>query len=435
MKWIISFGKLELKYFIMIGSAIGLLFLNKHSYPLYSKEKKEIIKAYFKKVGISVKESDIKNNNALLKSFLKYLGFSLFIIGEIIRKKLSRKEKESETNILSMNNTIKKNLGQNKNDEKYKINRLDIIFMSCISIALLLNEFLAIAIKSIYGLDTIHIDEIYNTIEFTFLFFTSYLIFKLRYYKHQYLSIIIIIILEILRIIIKKKDMNTIKNAGLQVIRAFIDSIFIGYSKALMEYKYFSPYKALYIFGFINVVILLVISIIVSFIPVGDSSFCQIMHEGKCYFDNIGSIFNEFSFVQFIGLFLYMISASGIQLLFNFIANNYTICHIFPYYIVYNFSGIFKYDSIVLILLIIFCIIEFLIAFIFLEIIVLNFCGLEEYVKVNIEKRARLDTIIVDDKGSFDINEEYSIDNAQNEGEKKSSLKETPLLPIINDSN
>lgn len=435
MKWIISFGKLELKYFIMIGSAIGLLFLNKHSYPLYSKEKKEIIKAYFKKVGISVKESDIKNNNALLKSFLKYLGFSLFIIGEIIRKKLSRKEKESETNILSMNNTIKKNLGQNKNDEKYKINRLDIIFMSCISIALLLNEFLAIAIKSIYDLPTIQIDEIYNTIEFTFLFFTSYLIFKLRYYKHQYLSIIIIIILEILRIIIKKKDMNTIKNAGLQVIRAFIDSIFIGYSKALMEYKYFSPYKALYIFGFINVVILLVISIIVSFIPVGDSSFCQIMYEGKCYFDNIGSIFNGFSFVQFIGLFLYMISASGIQLLFNFIANNYTICHIFPYYIVYEFSKIFIYDSIDLILLIIFCIIEFLIAFIFLEIIVLNFCGLDKYVKVNIEKRARLDTIIVDDKGSFDINEEYSIDNAQNEGEKKSSLKETPLLPIINDSN
>lgn len=435
MKWIISFGKLELKYFIMIGSAIGLLFLNKNSYSLYSNEKEEIIKAYFKKVGISYTESDIKNNNALLKSFLKYLGFSLFIIGEIIRKKLSRKEKESETNILSMNNTIKKNLGENKNDEKYKINRLDIIFISCISIALLLNEFLAIAIKSIYGLDTIHIDEIYNTIEFTFLFFTSYLIFKLRYYKHQYLSIIIIIILEILRIIIKKKDMNTIKNAGLQVIRAFIDSIFIGYSKALMEYKYFSPFKPLYIFGFINVIILLVISIIVSFIPVGDSSFCQIMHEGKCYFDNIGSIFNEFSFVQFIGLFLYMISASGIQLLFNFIANNYTICHIFPYYIVYEFSKIFIYDSIDLILLIIFCIIEFLIAFIFLEIIVLNFCGLNEYVKVNIEKRARLDTIIVDDKGSFDINEEYSIDNAQNEGEKKSSLKETPLLPIINDSN
>ena len=433
MKYIVSFGKIELKYFIMIGCAIAFSFVCRFSYLLYSEQKEEIIKN-------EIDDDDLKKktNNALLKSFLKYVGFSLFIIGEILRKRISfGREKEQK-----INQNVLKALDLNKDLKKdmHLITFKDILIIVFISFLHLLDEFLAILTKILGHVGSIKINEVYNTIEFTFLFFISYLIFKLHYYKHQYISIIIIILAEVFQIILKlitdtKKINIFLTNSGIQLFRAFIDSIFIGYSKALMEYKYFSPYKALSIFGFINGIIMIIIYIIFNFIPIDPKSqFCSIMYEGKCYFDNLNSIFNGFNFVQFIGLFLYMIATSGTQLLFNFIVNDYTICHIFPYFIVIAFYEIFKETSLILIISIIICSIEFLISLIFLEIIILNFCGLNKNVKKNIEKRAKLDyeNQFNDHKEILDINDDYEItENGQNEEIKENnSLKLTALLPI-----
>ena len=422
MKCPLSFGKIEIKYVLMMGFAISFLFLGK-LYSLYSDEKEDILG--------DDQDKDFTQNK-LLKSLLKYIGFSLMIIADIIIKKISFKNSKNDFDEKIL---VSKEYNLTKEDSKYLITKKDIIFIILIALAHLADEFLAILIKTLKKDSTIRIDETFITSEFIFLFFASLYIFKLHYYKHQYISIIIIISLEIFRYIIKGKYTDFIKNTGIQMIRAVIDSLFIGYSKGLMEYKYFSPFKALYIFGFINGVIMIIIYCIVSFISVKkDSDFCCLKFENKCYFDNFKSIFKGFSFIQFLGLFLNMISVGGCQLLFNTISNDFTICHIFTYYTIYSFYHIitiFKKYKEIFPFLIISIILEIFMTLVFLEIIVINLWGLNKNVKINIEKRALLDsdTSQRNINSSFDINDDYEI-NLVGVDKSKNSLKETPLMPI-----
>ena len=433
MKFPLSFGKIEIKYILMIGFAISFYFLGK-LYFLYSDEKFDILKVDKEdKEEKKDKKGRDYTQNILLKSLLKYIGFSLMIIGDIIIKKLSFKNKKND---IDKKILLSKEYNLTKEDSKYLIKKKDILFIILISLAHLADDFLAILIKRLINETSIDIDERYNISEFIFLFFTSLYIFKIHYYKHQYISIIIIISLEIFRYIIKEDEYNDfIEKTGLQMIRAIIDSLFIGYSKGLMEYKFFSPYKALYIFGFINGIIMIIIYCIVSFKPVkNDDFFCCLKYENKCYIDNFKSIFKGFNFIQFLGLFLNMISVGATQLLFNAISNDFTICHIFIYYTVNSLYKIIKtfndYKK-VFPLLIISNIFEIFTIFVFLEIIVINLWGLNKNIKINIEKRALLDieTNERNINNSFDINDEYEI-NYVGIDKNKNSLKETPLLPI-----
>ena len=423
MKFLFSFGKKEIQYFIMIGFA-STLFYFRDKYELYSDEKKKIL-------GKSLIESDKKlTQNKLLQSLLKYVGFSLMIIGDIIRNKISSiKKKDFDKNLL-----VSKKYNLTKKDSKYLIKKKDIFFILLISLAQLFDEFLAILIKTVTE-DFVLIDELFNSIKFFFLYCTSFYIFKVHYYRHQYISIIIIISLEIFRYLIKGEYKDVLVNIGLQLIRGFINSLFIGYSKGLMEYNYFSPYKVTYIFGFINGVIIIIIYSIVSYKPVKDASdFCSLKYENKCYFDNYKSIFKEFSFNQFLGLFIYMISVTGSKLLLNIITNDFTICHTFTYFTLNNFIEIIKSidkDKLVFSLKVISSFFEILVSLVFLEIIIINLWGLNKNVKINIKKRALLDsdTSEGDTNGTFDVDDEYEIDY-EDINKDTNTLKKIPLVKI-----
>ena len=88
-----------------------------------------------------------------------------------------------------------------------------------------MNEFLAIYLKIKTNNHFIAIDERYNSIKFIILFISSIFIFKMRYYKHQYVSIIIIIALEIIRYIFKIKYNNN-ENEG-RKINSFEELLFL----------------------------------------------------------------------------------------------------------------------------------------------------------------------------------------------------------------
>lgn len=389
MKSCISFGKIEVKYFIMIFISLATLLMISISFNIFSKDKEKYI-GYL---------GEYKENNKFLKSFLKYFGQTWIILGEIIRKKVSFKKNEKEINSL---------------------NKKDFFFIIVVALAVLLDEFLAIFLK-IHTNTIIYLDERYNSIEFIFLFMTSLIIFKIRYYKHQYLSIIIIIISELLRYIIilikvnQSQNINPFLEFGLQIIRAVIDSLFLGYSKALMEYKFFSPYRATYIFGTICLIIVILLYIILSIMPVKDShSYCFVKYKDKCYIDNFLSIFSGFSIVQFLCLFCYSLAGGVCQLLFNFIVKDFTMCHTFLYYQVSALYLSFtknKINIFILIVIIITAVIELFISFIFLEILQVNICGLNKNVKINIEQRAIEDCKDLYHQTSInsviDINDEY----------------------------
>ena len=156
-----------------------------------------------------------------------------------------------------------------------------------------MNEFLAIYLKIKTNNHFIAIDERYNSIKFIILFISSIFIFKMRYYKHQYISIIIIIALEIIRYIFKIKynnnenegrKINSFEELLFQLLRALLDSVFIGYSKILMELKFLSPFKVTYIFGLQTLLIIIIIYIILSYITVDDNkSYCYVKYNNDCY--------------------------------------------------------------------------------------------------------------------------------------------------------
>jgi len=373
MKFCISLGKLDIKYFIMIAISIGTFFAIVYAFDLFTSDKKKYIGKY-------------REDNKLLKSFLKYLGQSYFVFGEIIRKKIAFKKDDKPINF---------------------INKKDILIIFIVSLAVLFGEFLAIFLK-IKTKGFISLDERYNSIEFIFLFTTSLFIFKIRYYKHQYISIIAIIVLELSRyftrlIKTESKDyrIHPFVEFLLQILRALIDSVFLGYSKALMEFKFFSPYKATYIFGLICLITVLIAYIILSFISFipdeENKDHCFVKYNYKCYIENFFSIFSNFSFIQFLSFFIYSFCSGIYQFLFDFIVKDFTMCHIFLYYQFYAFYSSRRrfsiMDSFELTIIIITGIAELFITFVFLEIIQLNCCGLNENIKKNIQKRALLDSL------------------------------------------
>ena len=151
MKFYLSFGKIKIKYFLIIGLAIAFYFLE-DLYDLYFDEKKDILEEF--------------TDNKLLKSLLKNIGFSLMIFGDIIIKKISSiHRKDFDKNLL-----VSKKYNLTKKDSKYLIKKKDILFIILISLANLVDEFLAILIKTLDSYKYIHLDEVFVSLEFSFLF-------------------------------------------------------------------------------------------------------------------------------------------------------------------------------------------------------------------------------------------------------------------------
>ena len=79
----------------------------------------------------------------------------------------------------------------------------------------------------------------------------------MKFYNYQIYSVLIIIFLEMFRYSLKViyyygafKPKNLFFYVILQIIAAIFESIVIIYSKTLMEYKYISPYKIIYIWNY-----------------------------------------------------------------------------------------------------------------------------------------------------------------------------------------
>ena len=141
--------------------------------------------------------------------------------------------------------------------------------------------------------------------EFIFLFLVSKFLYNTKYYKHQNISMIILVLIALIKFIFNFYETEIEKVAFLllfYIIYSFFKTLLICYIKGLMEYKYFSIYKASYIFGMIDLIIVTIVYIIISFIPC-ETDYCKIEYNGKKYFGNIILIFTLYGlFMLFIFL-------------------------------------------------------------------------------------------------------------------------------------
>ncbi len=376
-------------------------------------------------LSLFLKDNDILNSHSVFKLFITYFGMFLFIIPELI---LKLKMKNSN----SINSDIKKNKKLNGaiqyiyTDLSDKTTWKDYIHIGIISFILLLIDFIKIFIEKKTKCQ--NAEYFFTTLPF--LLFISIFIYKTEFYKHQYISIIIITILGIYQYIIKIT--NYYKNSSdfltiifdlvLQILIGIGEAIYFSYIKGLMNYKFFSPYKVCYIFGFINMCIILIILFIISGIECqSDSYLCTIKQEkqdkdGKntiLFFDNIYLIFENINAFQIFILILISVCLGALKLLINLIINYYTVCHIFVFL---QNNGV--YDSInneiknqtnlfIELTLGISHLINFIFSSVFLEIIEFKCCGLNENYKENIKKRVEEENrISAGENNNVDENED-----------------------------
>ena len=401
----ISFGKINKKYIYIALVYSGL------------SSASSALQYSFVYTGKNSKYED----NIIFKIFLIYFGQTLLFIPEkILNKYIFKKEKEIPK-IKNHNNPLI--IEYIFNDLSDKLSCIDSIYILGISLLtllidlvnfILLKKFQQKAEKIIYNED-------FYLFEFLFLFLISFYLYKIKYYKHQIYSITMIIILGLIRLLCKGKYyielvfgvLNFIFLILFQIVISFFLSFIVVYTKGLMEYKYFTPYKACYVYAIINIIIVLIVYIIISFIPC-NKSFCTVSFKGNNYIDHILSIFNN-SGVAVFCLFLCSIITGCLKLLNNVIINNFTVCHLFLLFqteeiingVLHQISN--EVEGLSLGFIVICHIFEIIFTFIFLEIIEIKYHNLNKNTKNNIQKRADNETNLIKKEYNGNVDDDDSL--------------------------
>ena len=424
MKTLISFGQFDKKFlFINLGFVFGIILL--------------IIFVLIYR-GINADPKNSFNNSRLLIPLIYFFGQLLCLIpGYFIQKCFKKKE-------VSTNNNSDINYIYNDKLNK-SFNYLGIIKLIAISILYLMEIYSIGLISGInYGKneddndnnDNNDYNDINNgVLSFFYIFHLAVckLLFKQKYYKHQYCSVLILTLIELIRFSIfvykiytnDKKDKNDKnENATDRFLLLLFSSIFFslfnsivnGYKKYLMVKYYFSIYKSCYIFGFINIPIIIIIYLI---------KILVLDYEDK--------LFDDFLSINVILYFIFSILFGYFGLMFNLINNNYltyylalpTSLFLFIIGILYEIYNEFNIKSI---LIIIFDTIEILLILVILEVIELNFCGLSDNTKKNINSRSNYET-----NNILNDNDDNKSDDSDDE-EKKNIVQEMGNKALIDEN-
>ena len=340
------------------------------------------------------KEIQIKENIAFYM-FFNNIGQVLCFIPEKIIDKFFFKQKEKSNKLNNLFKRGKRSVAIELifNDFSYKLTYKDLIYISFASLFQLIIDYINLLIKM--NLDyPILLSEQYYFVLLLLLIIFSYLIYRIKFYKHQIYSISFIIILGMIRYLIQFIIISNvnIRHIFLELAITYLESIVIVYIKGLMEYKYFSPYKICYVFGLINSIIIIIISIIVFFFVKYNNDNCYYQQGEICYFENIFIKLKKWGILNYLYIISFSIFFGILKLLSNIIINKYTIFHLFLFIQNREFTNCiynaFKDKPISAIIISISYCLEFFMILVFLEIIELNFWGLNENVKRKIKDRA-----------------------------------------------
>ena len=316
---IVSLGRIDFKYFIYLIVVYFVMQIYS-SYILYQ---------YSQKI----------NENRLLDIFLTYFGYLLIFIPALITKKLASSD-TPKNNVEGNKNNENAKSRENKNEKNNNIKIKDIIIFFSVCILNLAEEFSYILIEL---LNDYYKGEYFIFAILIWLIAPKY-IFKKGYYKHQKLAILFIIIIESIKFIILIFALGKFnyRNILLEIFIQCGDSIFFIYIKILMEYKYYSPFQCFYLFGIVNTPLILIIYFIVSHIPCNIEFLCK----GEKHFDNIYSLFDNFTFKESILLILECFSKGIELLLINMIINKFGFYHaLIPLLIAFNLIDFFDENT------------------------------------------------------------------------------------------
>jgi len=388
-----------------------------------------------------------ENKHPIVYSMMYSLGLCLnFILVLIIKfRKKSAKEVERKKSVVDnllpldkdnrINAFANMNIKQITNKEKY----LWILLISII-------DYISYVFFCKFW---VNYDNYLNTWAFTigFMSIFSYKILQIKYYRHHYLCIIVIIIEGISYNIISHKFYPEafMKNYLYYLsflVTEVIFSLLSVLDKYLIHKKYINSYEILFSQGIIEFILGLITLTITTKINKLDN-----------FFDFIHSLSNNGKeIVIFVALIIDQFFVYAVQIT---VIDIFSPFHVFLMKIINEFILFFStidknINNIKVLILTLVCIVTcLLMILIFIEIIELNFCGLSYMTKKNIELRAKLDSVLEvndDEKGGIDyegyllslkddklkelndINEIYSIDRNSIISESDESLKSSLII-------
>ena len=331
------------------------------------------------------------------QSLGKSLSFIPFIIS-IIRNRNSKKKYQNVNN---------------------KLAKFPLIFLTSI-VTFVINLVFYIAIEE-YQIDILIFDII-------LLSTLAYLLMNIKFYRHQYLSIVMILIIGIIK--------NFINFSGgeiywIKLLMSLLTEIFFCVNiilyKYIMEYQFCSPFELCFYDGIFSLILSIIGYAIATNKELSNHGQYYVEYNDKYYLDNFYEYFEKLSDIQQVMVFVYETLYHLIIFLFPLIViKKYTIFHYLiiltfdddgSFYFIENVENIKKslYNMVCLL-----CII--FMHLIFNELIEVNCCQFQINTRKNITQRAiedvfpirekegnpslySLESLIVDDGYSVNIDE------------------------------
>ena len=229
-----------------------------------------------------------------------------------------------------------------------------------------------------------------------------------EFYRHQYLSMIIIILMGIVRFIMNIKKYNwefIFPNTLIAIFMSFLSPLFdmllFFMMKYYMKYKYYSPYFICFMLGIVFGILESLTLIIFRYIDYEENEVCKILSK-ETFISGNKTIFI---------LIIYSINQAFYVLVETVTINNFTVFHLMLLFafgrIVQNLIDFSNYNIYEHIIIISTSLIEIISILVFVELIILNFCGCNYNIKKNIIFRADEEIGLlgeVDDDSSNDDN-------------------------------
>ena len=230
-----------------------------------------------------------------------------------------------------------------------------------------------------------------------------YLIFKIKLYKHHYLSMILIIVIGIILDLVLENlqydIVNELKFVLLRLLSEILFSLNFVLIKYLFEKKFCSIYEISLSNGIINTSLYIILAIF-------DHYFFKL--------DNFGEYFEKFNIHELLVMIGLMITQLGLNLCILIINKTNTPCHIFIIYVFGQFAYYVDFSKISIIIIICLLLILFM-SLIFNEIIEINWFGFEKNTNKNIIKRARMESVDLLNLDMKLIKDKEGVDNEENE--------------------
>ena len=410
-KCIIGFGKCSRYYlYILYSMCCYFLYFIMFDFSLFDSDSKKGILFFI----------PVINAHFLIKCLYKYLGFIVFSILLIYFDRNNERKSIKEKITKSFNYELIYN-EENAINSKDKIQ----IIIICIIYPIFLESVNMLYLFGFYNLD----------FWITNIIFTSYFMkvyYKITEYSHQKFSLYLCVFINFIILIISsflpfksnvyhttEKSFNSKYYCFIIIIIFLLDSCLISFvrvkTKILMDIKYISPYKIMLFIGIFGFLISIICLIFTSIFKCKSNFNCMIKNNDDEYLDSLplyfsnmnkrlksdkptffAEIFVLYPLTSFLIFLKYLIE---ILLIFYLNPIYVLISDNFYYGLVYIINFICEYNEdnrdklIQQILLILSDILSSILFFVYLEVIELRFCELDKNLRINIDKRGKMEII------------------------------------------